>query len=254
MKRNEFLINLSGLILIIILAAFVYLSLTDSRQGLTMLSADLEYRVSYRYLLKNVNEAGQIPNQTGRAEVILGGEEYENGTVNIVTAIVADYRMLDTFGGILVLLAANAGVGLLMVERKRGRAKEASDIVKTAVPFIMLFSLVTGFYIISHGHLTPGGGFAGGAIISSAFILQFLAFQKRFRHKGLKILESLAGIGLLAMGLIGLYLQGSLFANFLPTGPLGATISAGGIMIIYAIIGIKAAVELSSISADFIGE
>lgn len=247
MKRNEFLISLSGLILIIILAAFVYLSLTDSRSGLTMLSADLEHRVSYRYLLKNVNEAG-------RAEVIPGGEEYENGTANIVTAIVTDYRMLDTFGGILVLLAANAGVGLLMVERKRGRAKEASDIVKTAVPFIMLFALVTGFYIISHGHLIPGGGFAGGAIISSAFILQFLAFQKRFHHKGLKLFESLAGIGLLAMALIGLYLEGSLFANFLPTGPLGATISAGGIMIIYTIIGIKAAVELSSISAAFIGE
>ncbi len=56
------------------------------------------------------------------------------------------------------------------------------------------------------------------------------------------------------MGLIGLYLEGSLFANFLPNGSLGATISAAGIMIIYALIGIKVAAELSSISADFIGE
>jgi len=246
-KRNEFLINLSGLILIILLAAFVYLSLTDSRQGLTMLSADLEHRVSYRYLLKNVKEAGHT-------EVILGGKDYENGAVNIVTAIITDYRVIDTFSAILVLFAASAGVSLLMVERKRGKTKEASEIVKTAVPIIMLFALVTGFYIISHGHLSPGGGFPGGAVISSAFILQFLAIQKRPRNKAFKILESLAGIGLLAMGLIGLYLEGSLFANFLPTGPLGTTISATGIMIVYALIGIKVAAELSSISADFIGE
>ncbi len=254
MKRNEPLINLFGLILIILLAVFVYLALTDSRQGLTMLSADLEQRVSYRYLLKNVTAAGRTENQRGQAEVILGREGYENGAVNIVTAIVADYRLLDTFGEILVLLAASSGVGLLMVERKRGKAKEASEIVKTAVPIIMLFVLVTGFYIISHGHLSPGGGFPGGAVIASAFILQFLAFQKSSHKKTLKILESLAGIALLAMGIIGLYFEGSLFANFLPAGHLGATISAAGIMIIYALIGIKVAAELSSISADFIGE
>ena len=254
MKRNEPLINLFGLILTILLAVFVYLALTDSGQGLTMMSADLEQRVSYSYLLKNVSKAGRTENQPALIEVIPGREGYENGAINIVTAIVADYRMLDTFGEILVLFAASAGVSLLMVERKREKAKEASEIVKTAVPIIMLFALVTGFYIISHGHLTPGGGFPGGAVIASAFILQFLAFQKSSRNKAFRILESLAGISLLAMGLIGLYLEGSLFANFLPTGPLGATVSATGIMIVYALIGIKVAAELSSISADFIGE
>ncbi len=68
------------------------------------------------------------------------------------------------------------------------------------------------------------------------------------------MLESFAGLGLLAVGLIGLFLEGSFFANFLPAGILGATISAPLIMIIYALIGLKVASELSSISGEFLGE
>lgn len=37
-------------------------------------------------------------------------------------------------------------------------------------PIIILF----GFYIIYNGHLTPGGGFQGGAILASAFTIQYL--------------------------------------------------------------------------------
>ena len=41
---------------------------------------------------------------------------------------------------------------------------EMSKIVRTlsniTFPFIMIF----GLYVIAHGHLTPGGGFQGGAV------------------------------------------------------------------------------------------
>ena len=61
-------------------------------------------------------------------------------------------------------------------------------------------------------------------------------------------------IGILAMGIAGLVFKGSFLANFLPTGELGAVFSAFGILIIYTLIGIKVASELSSLSGYFIGD
>ena len=49
--------------------------------------------------------------------------------------------------------------------------RQQSVIVKTVcrilVPFIQMF----GLYVIMHGHSSPGGGFQGGVILGSSFIL-----------------------------------------------------------------------------------
>ncbi|PKP54943.1 sodium:proton antiporter, partial [Candidatus Atribacteria bacterium HGW-Atribacteria-1] len=49
--------------------------------------------------------------------------------------------------------------------------KEMSRIVRTVTNFVYGFIIIFGFYIIVHGHLTPGGGFQGGAVVGSAFAL-----------------------------------------------------------------------------------
>lgn len=52
-------------------------------------------------------------------------------------------------------------------------------IVGLAVPFIMVF----GLYIIFNGHLSPGGGFSGGAILGAGMSLLALAYgQQRVRQ------------------------------------------------------------------------
>ena len=51
-----------------------------------------------------------------------------------------------------------------------------SIIVKKVTQLVAGLIFTYGIYIILHGHLTPGGGFAGGAIIAGAFILLILAF------------------------------------------------------------------------------
>lgn len=249
-KRNNGLIYILAVIVIGGLVAVTVAALTDSREGRTVFSAPLEERVSRAYILKSAAE----PEAAGEALLVPGQSGYENGAANIVTAVVTDYRILDTFGEIIVLFASAAGVALLMQERKRASNTDASEIVKTGIPIIMVFASVLGLYIILHGHLTPGGGFPGGAVIASAFIIQFLAFRKKAPKALFKVLEAFAGLALLGLGLTGLFLKGSFFANFLPTGALGETISAGFIMIIYALIGLKVSAELSAISGDFIGE
>lgn len=248
-RNNRLIVNLFGVVVVLLLAAIAVLAVTDSHKGLTLFSANLQHRVSYAYLLKSVTD----PAKASSATVEPGGRGYEDGAANVVTSIVVDYRMLDTFGEVLVLFAAAAGVGLLITERKRVVERDASVVVKTAVPIVMLFAIIVGAYIVLHGHLTPGGGFPGGAIIASGFILQFLAFREGPGRTMFKVIESLAGLAILAVGLIGLFVDGSFFANFLPTGTLGATISAGTVIIIYLLIGIKVAAELAAISGDFIG-
>lgn len=51
-------------------------------------------------------------------------------------------------------------------------------IVKTITRFTVGLILVYGIYIVLHGHLGPGGGFAGGVIIALSFIHLMLAFGK----------------------------------------------------------------------------
>jgi multicomponent Na+:H+ antiporter subunit B len=238
-RSRSILRQLAALILTAAVTAAVLLAVNDPRPGLRLFSALPEERASARYL------DGSVPSAPGRA----------NGAANIVTAVVADYRLMDTFGEILVLFAASAGVLLLMEPRRRRSRddmREASVIVRTAVPMIMLFGLVVGFYIILHGHLSPGGGFAGGAVLASVFLLRFLSDRKPAGKRWFKVLETCAGSGILIYGFAGLVLEGSFFANFLPAGTPGATLSAYGIMIVYALIGVKVASELSSIAVGFI--
>lgn len=73
--------------------------------------------------------------------------------------------------------------------------KQMSRIVRTVTNFIYVIIIIFGFYIIAHGHLTPGGGFQGGAIVASAFALLLVSYgnlvTKKFLKKDfLSIMES----------------------------------------------------------------
>lgn len=50
-----------------------------------------------------------------------------------------------------------------------------SKIIRTTANLLFPFIMVFGFYVVLHGHLTPGGGFQGGAVIATGFVLLFVA-------------------------------------------------------------------------------
>ena len=66
-----------------------------------------------------------------------------------------------------------------------------SKIVRTMAIPLILFVLIYGLYIIMHGHLTPGGGFQGGAIFASGIALLIVSFGSEHVHKILKGTPSL---------------------------------------------------------------
>jgi energy-converting hydrogenase B subunit I len=54
-----------------------------------------------------------------------------------------------------------------------------SKIVRTVANQLILFILIFGLYVIAHGHLTPGGGFQGGAVVVSGVVMLLVAFSSQ---------------------------------------------------------------------------
>ena len=247
MKRSHAVaLNIFVLLILFAGALFVYRSLHDTGEGAGLLSAALEERVSLRYSQKSVRGEEIGP-------VAFGKRGYEEGSANIVTSVVVNYRAFDTLLEVIVLFASAAGVSLLVFPRKRKTVTEASGIVKTAIPLIALFIYIAGAVVIIRGHLSPGGGFAGGAVIASGIILTSLIFRKTGKKAVYMVLESIAGLSILALGILGIVKTGSFLQNFLASGRLGSFLSGGTAMVLYTLIGIKVTSEIAGISDVFLG-
>jgi multicomponent Na+:H+ antiporter subunit B len=104
-------------------------------------------------------------------------------------------------------------------------------IVKTVTALLIGFILLFGFYVILTGHISPGGGFAGGVICAAGLLLVILAFgadavKERMGHNMAVMWESLGAILFLAVALLG-YITGTLFAQFV-TPVMGFKLFTGG--------------------------
>lgn len=49
-------------------------------------------------------------------------------------------------------------------------------VVRVTFRYVLLFIQVYAFYIILHGHLSPGGGFAGGIVLGMSMVLYTFVF------------------------------------------------------------------------------
>jgi len=106
-----------------------------------------------------------------------------------------------------------------------------SKIVRTVANQLILFILIFGLYVIAHGHLTPGGGFQGGAIIVSGVVMLLVAFsskelKKSLRERILTIMESTGALIFVALAFAGL--GTTFFYNFLVGSPIFGRIPATG--------------------------
>ncbi len=122
-----------------------------------------------------------------------------------------------------------------------------STIVKKVTQLMVGIIFMYGIYIVLHGHLTPGGGFAGGAIIAGAFILLILAFgssslKLKKEVAGSSNTESIAILMVVVLALMTLLFGAKVFfLNFLPKGEPGELLSAGVIPLYNIFIGIEVA-------------
>jgi len=139
--------------------------------------------------------------------------------------------------------------------------KDASVIVRTIAALFLVPIVSFGVYIIMHGHLTPGGGFQGGAIIASAFALLLIAFSAHSRKLfNRNLLSAIEGIALLCfIGLAFLGMRTGFFNNFLansgllfgqsvPFGPNSGFLNTAGVIPLMNIfVGIEVSCALTLI-------
>ena len=131
--------------------------------------------------------------------------------------------------------------------------KGMTIIVKTVSSWVKVLILLFGIYIVLFGHLTPGGGFAGGVILASCYVLLLLAFGREFAEKNLPLqvaskLDCLGAFMFALIAILGLVFSGVFFVNFLyqqylPGQPL-KLISAGTIPLSNIAIGLKVGASL----------
>lgn len=111
-------------------------------------------------------------------------------------------------------------------EHKAGEDLIIKTSIRLLVPFIQLF----GLYVIVHGHYSPGGGFQGGVILGSAFILLALAFDVKTSQEYMSIKANaimgnagaaiFVGVGALCAIFGGLFLDYSALDVLIPMGPI----------------------------------
>jgi energy-converting hydrogenase B subunit I len=110
-----------------------------------------------------------------------------------------------------------------------------SRIVRTAADVIYPFILIFGLYIVAHGHLTPGGGFQGGAVIATGGALVIVAYSYEEVREWLsgKVLMGQEVIGL--VGFIGVALLALAFGQVFFFNYLNASGSLFGMPVPYGI-------------------
>ena len=175
----------------------------------------------------------------------------ETGAVNTVAGMILDYRAFDTFGESTVLFAATMAV-IFLTRSKHDKELTAKGpfagnnpdpILQTVGKLLLPFILLFGFYVVVNGHLSPGGGFSGGAILGGGMILASSLFgQARMAEKiNARVTTGLSVGCLLAYAAMKGYsfFTGANHVGWeIPKGTPGAILSAGFILPLNICVGV----------------
>ena len=184
----------------------------------------------------------------------------ETGAVNFVSGMILDYRAFDTFGESTVLFTAACSVifllklgehspqhpskAMLEAEFDDRHYEPKNDAVlqfaaRILVPVILLF----GFYIILNGHLSPGGGFSGGAVMGAGLILYLNAFgfqktERIFTYKTFRWITFLALMTYAGLKSYSFFTGANHIPSGVPLGVPGAILSSGFILPLNLCVGL----------------
>ena len=199
------------------------------------------------YLPPFGNPGNPANNEVSRRYIEQGMQE--TGAVNIVAGMILDYRAFDTLGESNVLFIAACSVLILLrisSEKHGGDAvaqleAEADDrmyepkndlILQRIASFLVPLILLFGVYIIMNGHISPGGGFSGGAVMGAGLILYLNAFgfkktERFFTFKTFKAV-SLCALSFYAVSKAYSFFTGANhLSSFITPGTPGRLFSAG---------------------------
>jgi multicomponent Na+:H+ antiporter subunit B len=181
----------------------------------------------------------------------------QTNATGVVSAVNFDYRGFDTVGEEFILFVAATGVVTLLRHLRGERGREArdeaadrnvpptSEAVRMTALILTGSVLVMGWYLASHAQTSPSGGFQGGVVLATAFILvylagQFLAFERLSPVDITDAVEAVGAGGFAAVGMSAVFMGLSYLTNVLPLGTIpGAVSSSGTIALISFFVGLE---------------
>lgn len=180
----------------------------------------------------------------------------ERHVTDAVTLVNFDVRGFDTLGEEYILFTSVMTVVLLLriqrdepLHRRSDHAPERQSIERSdavRVVSLILTAVITlfGIYVVTHGQLTPGGGFQGGVILATGPLLLYLAgefenFRKAVPRRLVHIAEALGAGGYALVGLGCMAAGGAFLQNILPLGTTGSIFSGGTIPLIDISVGLE---------------
>ncbi len=193
----------------------------------------------------------------------------ERHVTNMATAVNFDYRAFDTLGEEYILFAAVTGLALLL-RQARGEIEDEpaeyaadrrvppdGDALRAVGLLMAAVTVLFGIYVVVHAHLTPGGGFQGGAILGTACLLVYLAVgYRQFRVVSPRWVLDYAdasGAGAYAVvGLATMIASGVFLENALPLGTTKQLFSGGMIPVINLAVGLEVAGGFILVFAEFL--
>jgi multicomponent Na+:H+ antiporter subunit B len=182
----------------------------------------------------------------------------ERNVTDAVSAVNFDFRGFDTVGEEFILFVSVLGslVLLRMIEDRKERVlRDATDAYRDVGPSdairLWILAMIApkvafGIYIVTHGQLTPGGGFQGGVILAtSALILylgeSFTVFRDVISHPVTHAMEGAGALGFLLIGMLAWIWGQPFLTNFLPLGKSHELTSGGTIALISFSTGLEVA-------------
>jgi multicomponent Na+:H+ antiporter subunit B len=194
----------------------------------------------------------------------------QTNATGVVSAVNFEYRGFDTVGEEFILFAAVIGVSIVLRnlrgERRRPARDEAmdrdvpptSDAIRMAALVLVGPTFVMGWFLASHAQTSPSGGFQGGVVLASSFILiylagEFLAFERISPVDVVDAAEAVGAGGFAAVGISALAMGLPYLTNFLPLGSTpGAVSSSGTIALISFLVGIEVAAAFVLIVSELL--
>ena len=194
----------------------------------------------------------------------------QTNATGVVSAINFEYRGFDTVGEEFILFAAAIGVATVLRhlrgERERAASNEAmgrngpsaSDAIRLVSLVLVGPTFVMGWYLTSHAQTSPSGGFQGGVVLATSFILIYLAGEflvfKRISPADITDAVGAAGAGgFAAIGVTAMAMGLPYMSNFLPLGGTpGAVSSSGTIALISFFVGIEVAAAFVLIVSELL--
>ena len=189
---------------------------------------------------------------------------------DVVSAITFDYRGIDTLFEEFILLSAVTGISVLLrplgVTRELPEDKAPDRAIPPPSPAVWLLAvflssllMLTGIETVTHGQLTPGGGFQGGVILASALYVVYLGTNyvtvERFEpHPLLEASDGVGAAGYVLIGLLGLLAGASFLSNVVGLGVTGNPVSGGTIPLLNLVVGVEVAGGFAILAVEFLDQ